>query len=134
MSPTRSGGLAGGERRIAPARRTAVDVRGSLALVGLLLKYLSLSALVPAVFAVGYREPVLPFLATAVLGFVAGWGLERGLGGATRIGFREGYLVVALTWVAAALYGALPFVLSGDPQLDRPIAASNTKRSAVSAT
>ena len=45
---------------------------------------------------------------------VVGFGLERGLGGATRIGFREGYLVVALTWIAAALFGALPFVLSGD--------------------
>jgi len=134
LSPTRSGGLAGGERRIAPARRTAVDVRSSLALVGLLLKYLSLSALVPAAFAVGYREPVLPFFATAVLGFAAGWGLERGLGGATRIGFREGYLVVALTWVAAALYGAVPFVLSGDPQLDRPLDAIFESMSGFTAT
>jgi trk system potassium uptake protein TrkH len=123
VSPTRAGALAGARRRLAPARRSAVDLRGSLALVGLLLKYLSLSALIPAGFAIGYHEPVLPFLAATVIGFAAGWGLERGLGGETRIGFREGYLVVALTWVAAALFGALPYVLSGEPQLDRPLDA-----------
>ena len=49
MSPTRAGALAG-ERRIGPARRIAVDVRGSVALTGLLLKYLSFSALMPAAF------------------------------------------------------------------------------------
>jgi trk system potassium uptake protein TrkH len=111
------------ERRIVPAKRTAVDVRGSLALVGMLLKYLSLAAVVPAAFAVGYGEPVLPFAVSGILAAAAGWGLERGLGGATRVGFREGYLVVALTWVAAAVFGALPFLLSGEPQLDRPVDA-----------
>jgi trk system potassium uptake protein TrkH len=131
LSPTK---VAATERRIAPARKTAVDVRGSLALVGLLLKYLSVSALFPAAFAVGYDEPVLPFLATAVIGFGVGWGIERGLGGVTRIGFREGYLVVALTWVAAALFGALPFVLSGDPQLDRPLDALFESMSGFTAT
>ena len=134
MSPTRARGMPGAERRIAPARRTAVDLRGSLALVGLLLKYLSLSALFPAVFAVGYGESVVPFVVTAAVGFVAGWGIEQGLGGATRIGFREGYLVVALTWVVAALFGALPFVLSGDPQLDRPLDALFESMSGFTAT
>jgi trk system potassium uptake protein TrkH len=134
VSPSRAGAIGDGERRIAPTRRIAVDVRGSLALVGLLLKYLSVSALFPAAFAVGYREPVFPFLATTVIGFAVGWGIERGLGGATRIGFREGYLVVALTWVAAALFGALPFVLSGDPQLDRPLDALFESMSGFTAT
>jgi trk system potassium uptake protein TrkH len=111
------------ERRILAARRMAVDVRASLALVGMLLKYLSLAALLPAAFAVGYGEPVLPFLASGVIAAVTGWALEKGLGGSTRVGVREGYLVVALTWVAAAAFGALPYLLSGDPQLDRPVDA-----------
>ncbi len=123
MSPTRAGGTAGGEPRITSARRAAVDVRGSLALVGMLLKYLSLAALLPTAFAIGYREPVLPFLEAGAIAAAVGFGLERGLGGSTRIGFREGYLVVALTWVAAAAFGALPYILSGDPQLDRPVDA-----------
>lgn len=123
MSPSRGAAVTTTERRVAPARRAGVDVRGSLALVGLLLKYLSLSALVPAAFAVGYDEPVLPFLGAGAIAAAVGYGLERGLGGGMSIGFREGYLVVALTWVAAAAFGALPYLLSGDTQLDRPVDA-----------
>ena len=104
-------------------RRMAVDVRASVALVGMLLKYLALAALLPAAFAVGYGEPVLPFLASGAIAAVTGYALEKGFGGTTRVGVREGYLVVALTWVAAAAFGALPYLLSGDPQLDRPVDA-----------
>jgi trk/ktr system potassium uptake protein len=111
------------ELRVAAARHTAVDIRGSLALVGMLLKYLSLATLLPLAFAIGYGEPLLPFVAAGAITALAGWGLERGLGGATSVGFREGYLVVALTWVAAAAFGALPFLLSGEQQLDRPLDA-----------
>ena len=35
----------------------------------------------------------------------------------------KGFLVVALTWLAAATLGALPFLLSGEPQLSRPVDA-----------
>ena len=110
-------------RRIGAARHNAVDVRASLALVGMLLKYLSLAALFPALMAVGYREPFWPFLLAGAIAAAVGWSLERGLGGATSVGFREGYLVVSLTWIAAAAFGALPFILSGEPQLDRPLDA-----------
>jgi trk system potassium uptake protein TrkH len=122
VSPNRGGALAGSERTH-PARRSAVDARGSLALVGLLLKYLSFATLFPAVLAIGYHESVLPFVGATAIAFTVGFALEHGFGGATGIGFREGYLVVALTWVAAAAFGALPYILSGDPQLDRPVDA-----------
>jgi trk system potassium uptake protein TrkH len=36
------------------------------------------------------------------------------------VGAREGFLVVALVWLAAAAFGALPYLLSGEPQLERP--------------
>jgi trk system potassium uptake protein TrkH len=110
-------------RRVVKAPRTAIDIRGSLSLVGMLLRYLALTALFPAAFAVGYGEPVLPFLGAGAIAAVVGLALERGFGGAETVGFREGYLVVALTWVAAAGFGALPFLLSGESQLDRPIDA-----------
>jgi trk system potassium uptake protein TrkH len=118
-----SAGARGADRRIVRARRTAVDVRGSLALVGLLLRYLAFSALFPAVLALGYGESVLPYLGAGALAFAVGLALERGLGTTATVGFREGYLVVAVTWVAAAAFGALPYLLSGDPQLDRPVDA-----------
>ena len=111
------------ERRTAATRLLAVDIRGSLALVGMLVKYLSLACLLPTALAIGYGEPVLPFLGAGAIAAAVGWSLERALGGATSVGFREGYLVVALTWLAAAGFGALPFLLSGEAQLDRPVDA-----------
>jgi trk system potassium uptake protein TrkH len=103
--------------------RLAVDLRGSVNLVATLAAYLSLAPLVPAVVAVGYGEPPWPFLlATAVLGGLA-VATERLTRGEHRIGPREGFLVVSLTWLVAAALGALPYLFSGDPQLDRPIDA-----------
>jgi trk system potassium uptake protein TrkH len=105
-------------------RRLAVDLAGSIGLVGTLVKYLSVAALLPAVLAVGYDESPWPFLGAAAIAALAGLGLERiGHGRGGRIGFREGYLVVSLTWLVAAAFGALPYLLSGEPQLDRPLDA-----------
>ena len=89
----------------------------------MLLRYLSVSSLVPAAAALWYREPFWPFLAAGAIAIVAGAGLERLGRGASHVGVREAYLVVALTWVFAALFGALPYLLSGDAQLDRPLDA-----------
>ena len=110
-------------RHIGAARRGAVDVRASVALVGMLLKYLSLATLLPTALAIGYGESVWPYLAAGGIAAGVGWGLEHGLGGVGNVGFREGYLVVSLTWVAVAAFGALPYLLSGEPQLDRPLDA-----------
>jgi trk system potassium uptake protein TrkH len=103
--------------------RTAVEWRAALALCGLLLRYLSLSCLFPVGIALWYREPVWPFVVAGLLAAAAGSALQRLQGDVSRVGFREGYLVVSLTWVLATLYGALPYLLSGDPQLDRPVDA-----------
>jgi trk system potassium uptake protein len=105
----------------APPR--AVGVRAAVALCGTLLKYLSASALFPAAVAVWYSEPVWPFLAAGAAALAAGLALERLGTPAAAVGFREGYLVVSLTWLLASVFGALPYVLSGDPQLDRPLDA-----------
>ncbi len=103
--------------------RLAVDVTGSVNLVATLTKYLALSTLVPAAVALGYRETPWPFLlAGAGIGAVA-VGVERLTAGDHRIGAREGFLVVSLTWLAAAAVGAAPFLLSGEVQLDRPVDA-----------
>src|SRR5918995_6886053 len=89
-----------------------VDVGGALNLVGALVKYLSLAFLFPVAVALGYSEPVWPFLASA--GICAGFGLtlEWATEGKERIGMREGFLVVALTWLFAAAAGPLPHPLA----------------------
>ena len=103
--------------------RSAVDLRGAANLIAKLMKYLSLAPLVPAVVAIGYREPSWPFLfAAAIVGGVS-LGVELLTRGEHRIGSREGFLVVSLTWLGAAALGALPYLLSGEAQLDRPIDA-----------
>jgi len=109
---------------VSPSRpRSAVDLRGAANLVATLTKYLSLAPLLPAAVAVGYRESPWPFLlAAAIVGGVA-IGVEFMTRGDHRLGSREGFLVVSLTWLAAAALGALPYLLSGEAQLDRPIDA-----------
>jgi trk system potassium uptake protein len=112
-----------GERALPPPRRLRVDVRSALDVVGSITKYLSLTALVPAGIALAYEEPVFPFLAAGALGCGAGVLLERTTGRTERVGLREAYLVVALTWLVAAAFGSVPYLLSGEAQLTNPVDA-----------
>ena len=100
-----------------------MDLVATMGLVGTLLLYLSPSALLPAAVAVGYGEAFWPYLAAGAIAAGAGFGLSRIAAGAGPIGVREGYLVVALTWLLVAVYGAIPYVLSGENQVDRPVDA-----------
>jgi trk system potassium uptake protein TrkH len=110
-------------RRTRSVQRLAVDITGVLNLVGTLVGFLSPSVLVPSAIAVGYGEPVWPFLAAGALAAAFGFGLARLTAGAHAVGMREGYLVVSLTWLLVALFGALPYLFSGNAQLDRPVDA-----------
>ena len=111
--------------------RIGVDVSGALNLVGSLIKYLGASCLVPAIFAVAHTEPAWPFVTAGAL--VSGFGLtlERLTHGAEEVGVREGYLIISVTWLVVAAYGALPYVLAGDPQLGRPVDALDHLRRAI---
>jgi trk system potassium uptake protein TrkH len=101
----------------------SVDIRAALNLVGVLSKYLGAAALVPAVVALLYDDPEWPFVVTGIVVSLGGWGIERLTAGHGSMGTREGFLAVALVWLVAAVFGALPYVLSGDPQIDRPLDA-----------
>jgi trk system potassium uptake protein len=107
------------------ARREAigVDVRGAVALVGSIIKYLSLALLVPAATAVAYSESPLPFLVAGGGGFAFGWVIERSGSGTEQIGAREGFLIVSLTWLAAAGLSTIAYVVAGEGELANPIDA-----------
>jgi trk system potassium uptake protein len=112
-----------GLRRAVRRGRLGVDVAAALNLVGVLLKYLSATALVPTAVALIYSEPPWPFLGAGGIAFVAGLALERTTIRKEAAGIREGFLVVSLTWVLAAAFGALPYLLSGEDQLASPMNA-----------
>ena len=100
-----------------------VDLAAAFNLVGVLLKYVSATALVPAAVAIAYSEPPWPFLGAGAIAFLAGLAMERMTAGRELAGIREGFLVVSLTWLLAAGFGALPYLLSGEDQLSSPVNA-----------
>ncbi|MGQ4554720.1 potassium transporter TrkG [Halobellus sp. GM3] len=87
-----------------------VDTRASLSLVGSVLKYLAIPLCVPLLVALYYGETVAPFLATMGLTVLVGVGLER-LDTDPDLRAREGFLMVALTWLSVAFVGAVPYLI-----------------------
>jgi len=110
--------------RIGRRRRVAIDVPAALHLVGILLKYLGLAAVFPIPFALGYGEPVVPFVVAGLVTSGTGLALERITARwPGRVGIREGFLVVALVWLLAAGFAAIPYLFQGGAQLSSPLDA-----------
>jgi trk system potassium uptake protein TrkH len=110
-------------RRAVRRETVGVDVAAAVNLVGALLKYMSLTLLIPTGIALAYDESPWPFLVAAAITAGVGSGLETLTRGKEAVGAREGFLIVSLTWLAAAGVGALPYLLSGEDQLASPIDA-----------
>jgi len=89
-----------------------VDYRASLALVGRVVKWLSVPLAVPLFVAAYYGDGgVAAFVATIVAALLAGSSLES-VGDVQEMGAREGFLMVAMTWFAVSLVGALPYLFA----------------------
>ncbi len=97
-----------------------VDVGAALNLVGSLVKYLSLAFLFPTALALYYGESPWPFVVAGAITAASGLGLEGTTRGKEQVGTREGFLVVALTWLLAGMLGSLPYLLSGEAQVADP--------------
>jgi trk system potassium uptake protein len=104
-------------------RGLGVDVGAALNLVGVLVKYLALAFAFPVVVALAYGETPWPFLASGAITAALGWSIQLVTQGKERVSVREGFLVVASTWLFAAAVGALPFLLANEPQLESPMNA-----------
>jgi len=92
--------------------RLRTDWRASVALVGTLLKYLAVPLVVPIVVALVYGDSLFPFVATIALTITVGYGLER-LSPEPDLQVREAMLFVAISWLAVAIVGAVPYVIAG---------------------
>ena len=101
-----------------------------------MLKWVGAAFVVPAAVALGYGEPVWPFLASGAVTAGCGLALDRITGpkqGAA-VGPRESFLVVALLWLLIPVFGALPFLLGDVPQLSNPVDAYFESVSGFTAT
>ena len=70
--------------------------------------------ILPVVTALCYGETPLPFLISAAATGLVGLILWRVRARNAAITAREGFLIVGLSWVFMALFGALPFVIGGE--------------------
>ena len=102
----------------------AVDVPAAANMVGTLCKYLGLAALFPTAVAIGYGEAFWPFLVAGAITSGGGYVLERlTSSSAGRVGVREAFLVVSATWLLAAAFAAVPYLLAGGEALGHPVDA-----------
>lgn len=127
-----------GTERVQGPRRVAlgVDVDAALDLFGGVLKWVGPAFLAPAAVAVLAGEPAWPFLAGGAATTAAGAALDRLTDERqeSRIGPREGFLVVALVWLLVPAFGALPFLLGDVRQLSDPVDAYFEAMSGFTAT
>ena len=70
--------------------------------------------LVPLITAAAYGEEIFPFLVSMLVVAAAGWVLCWQKPKKTALYARDGFAVVALAWFMMSVFGAFPFVLSGD--------------------
>ncbi len=82
--------------------------------IGRILLIEAVLLLLPAIGAIIYKEDTLiPFAITIALLSLAGFIAARKKPQKTSIYAKEGYVIVALTWVLMSFFGSLPFYISG---------------------
>ncbi|MGI6008399.1 MAG: TrkH family potassium uptake protein [Ruminococcus sp.] len=84
-------------------------------ILGSVLKFESLLMLLPCLVAVIYRESSgLSFVITILAGLACGFLLSHRKPSSTVFYLKEGFISVALSWILLSIFGALPFLISGE--------------------
>ena len=85
-----------------------------LGILGAFIFFLGFALLIPALIDLIYKEETWhSFVISAGLAFILGGGLWLKFKPNEEIRIREGFMVVALTWITLSLVGALPFIIAG---------------------
>lgn len=85
-----------------------------LHVVGLLTTFAGLTMLVPAAVSFAFGEPAaIRLLAASGITAAAGLIALRSTGQVDDISIRDGFAIVTLGWLAVALFGSLPYLLTG---------------------
>ena len=89
--------------------------RSVFSVVGALTALTGLTMLFPAAVAAAfYREAAsVPIAAAAVLSMATGFAVNRWAGPVADISIREGFAIVTLGWLSVAVFGSLPYLLTG---------------------
>lgn len=93
-----------------------LNYRALLKIAGVLLAVIGVALMLPLVVALFYHETesVRAFLWVMVPSVLVGLGLVLGIRTRSRtFRIREGYLIVAASWILASFVGSLPLVISG---------------------
>lgn len=86
-----------------------------LYILGCVLKFESAFLVLPSLVGLIYREHAsVSYLAVAVLCLILGVLLTHKKPRSTNLYTREGFVAVALSWIIMSIFGAIPFVLTGD--------------------
>ena len=86
-----------------------------LYILGCVLKFESAFLVLPALVGLIYRDHAsVSYLAVAVLCLILGVLLTHKKPRSTNLYTREGFVAVALSWIIMSIFGAIPFVLTGD--------------------
>lgn len=86
-----------------------------LYILGYMLKFESAFLMLPALTGLIYTEKEgFAYLFTGILCLAAGLFLTRKRPATSSLYTREGFVTVALSWIVMSIFGALPFVISGD--------------------
>lgn len=86
-----------------------------LYILGCVLKFESAFLVLPALVGLIYREHAsVSYLAVAVLCLILGVLLTHKKPRSTNLYTGEGFVAVALSWIIMSIFGAIPFVLTGD--------------------
>ena len=90
--------------------------RHLLHVVGAVLGAIGIAMLVPVVIAIASREwsEILPLVAASAITTGAGFALWRTFDRPGELSPREGFAAVGLAWMSIALFGTLPYLLTGE--------------------
>ncbi len=87
-------------------------------IIGAVLRFLGMVMLVPLVVAIWYNENYNPFLISAIITFIVGIVSGLKTHEIDDLPIKESFAIVAIGWFSVALFGSLPYILSGISPLD----------------
>lgn len=86
-----------------------------LYILGCVLKFESAFLLLPMLVGILYHESAATsYFAIAVICFILGFFFTRKKPVSSNLYTRDGFVAVSLSWIVMSIFGAIPFVLSGD--------------------